>query len=91
MVDGAKSLGKIYYSELVRPKVAGAEGAKVKNSKMTQKTSRSHEPWFSTHTGYERSMDRRWRTISNGITRSPAAGSGSGQLKHREVSRQVPT
>ena len=25
------------------------------------------------------------------MTRSPAAGSGSGQLKHREASRQVPT
>ena len=50
-----------------------------------------HEPWFSTYTGYERSVDRGRRTSSNEMTRSPAAGSGSGQLKHRDASRQVPT
>ena len=50
-----------------------------------------HKPWFSTYTGYERLVDRRRRTSSNEMTRSPAAGSGSGQLKHREASRQVPT
>lgn len=50
-----------------------------------------HEPWFSTHTGYESPVDRRRRTSGNEITRSPAAGSGSRQLRHREASRQVHT
>lgn len=55
------------------------------------RSTETHDHWFSTHTGHERSLDRRRRTSGNEITRSPAAGSGSGQLKYREAGRQVHT
>lgn len=50
-----------------------------------------HEPWFSTHTGYERLVDKRRGTSSNNMTRSCAAGSDRRQLKYRESSRQAHT
>jgi hypothetical protein len=55
----------------------------AKNYIISSNSSWPREPWFSTHSGYERPTDRRWRSSGNKKARLPGRG-----LRYREASRQ---